>query len=190
MISAACCTSFFALAAPQLNHALEHAEEARAPEAILGREVGAGRDGLAIGRQKQAHGPAAAPVVEGLGDGHVDGVDVRALFAIDLDADEVLVEVFGDALVLEAFALHHVAPVAGGVADAQEHQLVLAAGLVECGLAPGHPIHGVVGVLQQVGAGFIDQRVGFVFAHVRLSFVAFQPILPCSGNHGRQRTIP
>ena len=58
--------------------------------------------------------------VQRLDDAHVDRVDVGALLAVDLDADVVLVEVAGDLLVLEALLLHHVAPVAGRVADREK----------------------------------------------------------------------
>jgi hypothetical protein len=44
---------------------------------------------------------------------HVDRVEVGALLAVELDADEVLVHELRDPLVLERLALHHVAPVAG-----------------------------------------------------------------------------
>ena len=55
---------------------------------------------------------------------HVDFVDVWPLFAVDFDVDEILVHDGGDFLAFEAFALHDVAPVASGVAHAQEDQLV------------------------------------------------------------------
>ena len=86
---------------------------------------------------------------------HVDGVQVGPLFAVDLDADEVLVHQGGGGLVLEGFVLHDVAPVAGGVADAEEDRLVLGAGAGQGHLAPGIPVHGVVRVLEKVGTGLI-----------------------------------
>ena len=75
------------------------------------------------------------------------------------------------ALVLERLALHHVAPVAGRVADREEDRLVLRPGLLQRLLAPGIPVHRVVGVLQQVGAGRRRQSVGVfrrgLVAHTR-----------------------
>jgi hypothetical protein len=47
----------------------------------------------------------------------IDLIDVGALLAVDLDRHEVLIEHGGGGLVLEALALHHVAPVAGAVPD-------------------------------------------------------------------------
>jgi hypothetical protein len=60
---------------------------------------------------------------------------------------------------IEGLALHDVAPVAGGVADAQQDRLVLVVRAPKRLLAPGIPVHGVVGVLQQVRAGRVDQPV-------------------------------
>ena len=51
---------------------------------------------------------------------HVEMIDVRTFFAIDLDADEMLVEKRAVDVVLETLVLHHVAPVTGRVADAQK----------------------------------------------------------------------
>ena len=65
----------------------------------------------------------------------------------------------GDLLVLERFALHDVAPVAGRVADAQEDGLVLLARLGEGLLAPRKPVHRVVLVLEQVGRFLPRQAV-------------------------------
>ena len=56
---------------------------------------------------------------------HIDAVDVGALLAVDLDADEEVVHQAGGLLVFERLALHHVAPVAGGVADGDEDGLVV-----------------------------------------------------------------
>src|SRR5262249_59716539 len=92
----------------------------------------------------------------------VDVVDGGPVLAVHLDADEVLVEVLGDLLVAERLALHDVAPVARAVADRQEDELALLLGLGERLLAPRVPVHGVVGVLEQVGAGLAGEAVGGV----------------------------
>jgi hypothetical protein len=59
---------------------------------------------------------------------HVESVDVGTLLAVDLHAHEALVHQFGRARVLKRLALHHMAPVAGGVADRHEQRLVLVTG--------------------------------------------------------------
>ena len=135
--------------------------EAGAPLARLGRKVRPAEKRLQIGRHPHRHGPAAA-AGGGLHEGHVDAVHVGPLFAIHLDGHETLVQDRGDALVLERFALHDVAPVAGGVTHGKEDGLVLAARFVERFRSPRIPIHRVVGVLQQVRTLLVGQPVGVI----------------------------
>ena len=90
---------------------------------------------------------------------HVDAVDVGALLTVDLDGDEEFVHFAGDGVVLERFALHDVAPVAGGVADGDEDGLILGRGAGEGLRPPRQPVHGVMGVLEQVGRRFVDELV-------------------------------
>ena len=149
-----------AIAAPGFGDLGEDGAEAGVAPAILGREVGAAEEGLEFGREPDGHRPAAA-AGGGLDEGHVDAVDVGALFAIDFDADEVAVEELRRWLSFSNdFALHDVAPVAGGVADGKEDGLVFAARLFERFVAPGIPVHGIVGVLEQVGTLLLGQTIG------------------------------
>ena len=91
---------------------------------------------------------------------HVDVVEIGPLLAIDLDRHEVAVHEGGDRLVLERLALHDVAPVAGRVADGEEDRLVLGPGALEGFLAPGIPVHRVVGVLEEVRARGLGEAIG------------------------------
>ena len=153
------------LVAVGLHHRLEHPRKARHAVPVLGRVVGAAEERLPLRGQEHGHGPAA-PLGEQLDGVHVDLVQVRPLLPVDLDADEVLVHQRGDGLVLEGLVLHHVAPVAGRVADAQKDRLVFRPGLGECLLSPRVPVHRVAGVLQQVRARLVGQAV---HRHVLLS---------------------
>ena len=92
------------------------------------RKVGAAVERLQVRRQPDAHRPAAGPGRR-LHERHVDAIDVGPLLAIDLDRHELLVQHRGDRRVLERLVLHHVAPVAGRVADRQKDRLVLGARL-------------------------------------------------------------
>ena len=145
---------------PEVGDAAQQRAEAGTAVAVLGREVGAGEERLLVRGQEHGHRPAAVPLVHGQGGRHVDVVEVGALLAVHLDGDEVLVHERGDLFVLEGLALHHVAPVAGGVADAEQDRLVLRARPRQRLLAPGMPVHRVVGVLQEVGAGAVGESVG------------------------------
>jgi hypothetical protein len=57
--------------------------------------------------------------------------------------------ILGTSSVLEGLAFHNVAPVAGGVTNGEEYRASLC-GLFTRFIAPRIPIHGIVGVLQQV----------------------------------------
>ena len=95
-----------------------------------------------------------------LHEGHVNLIDVRPLLAVEFDADKMLVHHLRRRLVLERLALHHMAPVAGRVADAQQDRLVLRLGLVERLLPPRIPVDRVVLMLLQVGRRLLGQAVG------------------------------
>ena len=89
-------------------------------------------------------------------------IEIRPLFPIHLDVDEVLVHQGGDRGILEALVRHDVAPMARRVADRQEDRLVAGSRLGERGGIPRLPVHRIGAVLQQVGAG----RLGEAVAHV------------------------
>ena len=117
------------------------------------------KNGTPVRREERVQRPAAG-AGHRLHGVHVDRVDVRALLAVDLHADEVVVHDQRDVRVLEGLVLHDVAPVAGGVPDRDQDGLVLLPGARERLLAPRIPIHGVVGVLQQVRRGLEARRFG------------------------------
>src|SRR5918997_237835 len=85
------------------------------------REVGATVERGGVGGHEYRHRPATM-AGHRLDGGHVDRVDVRALLAVHLDVDEVLVHDPGGRLVLERLALHDVAPVAGRVAYTEQYR--------------------------------------------------------------------
>ena len=114
------------------------------------REVGAAEERPAVGRQEHRHRPAAL-AGHGLHRVHVDGVDVGPLLAVDLDVTNSSFMTAATSCVLERLVGHHVAPVAGRVADRQQDRLVLARGPGERLVAPRVPVDGVVGVLAEVG---------------------------------------
>ena len=57
---------------------------------------------------------------------HILTINVWALFAIDLDRYEVLVEQLRNSLVVEGFVGHHMAPMACRVPNADEEKTVRA----------------------------------------------------------------
>ena len=81
---------------------------------------------------------------------HVDSVDVRTLFTVDLDRNEVFVHLRRDGVVLEGFMRHDVTPVTGRITDGQEDRNITASRFVESILSPLPPVHWIVDVIQKV----------------------------------------
>jgi hypothetical protein len=143
-----------AILAPGLGDRVQHFGPRGHAMAGIGREVGASVERELLGCEEHVQRPAAATghPLDGL---HVEGVDVRALLAIDLHAHEAFVHQAGRAGILEGLVRHHVTPMAGGIADRYEHRLVLLTRPRERGRSPRHPVDRVLGVLTQVGGGLL-----------------------------------
>ena len=175
------------LLAVGMRHRLQHLAEGGHAHPRLRREVGAAVERLAVGRQEHGHRPAAVPGSE-LDDGvHVDGVEVGPLLAVDLDVHEQPVHQLRGLGVLERLVRHHVAPVAGGVADREQDRPVLPPRPLQRLLAPRVPVHRVVGVLQQVGAG-LDPASLFDATTWRIWCTSPSP--PRHRRPGRRRCFP
>ena len=143
---------------PGLRHRHHHAPERGHAVAILGRIVRATVERHSLRREEHRHRPA--PVTgDGLHGLHVDGVDVRALFTIDLHVHEQVVHDARGGLILERLVRHHVTPVTRGVPDAEQDRLVLGHRARKGLRPPRVPVDGVLRVLLQVGAGFCCETI-------------------------------
>ena len=91
---------------------------------------------------------------------HIDPIQIRSFFAVEFDGDEIFVEEGGDFIIHERFAFHDVAPMAGGVADAEENRFIFLFRSIEGFLTPWVPIDWVMCVLQQVRGFFLSEPVG------------------------------
>jgi len=126
--------------------------------ARLGREIGAAVEWLQFGRQEDRERPAG-------GAGHdahrldVDLVHVGPFLPVYLDVDVVGVQDFRDLRVGERFAGHHVAPVAGRVADGQEYRFVLGLSPVKRLVAPRMPVDRVLRMVAEIRAGFAREAI-------------------------------
>ena len=154
-----CAGDFATAGAIDLVHGEEDTGETGHGAAVFGREVGAAVEGFGLGGEEDGHGPASL-AGDGLDGLHVDGVDVGPFLPIDFDVDEAVVHEAGDGRVFEGLPLHDVAPVAGGIADAEEDGFIFRLGLFEGFRPPGIPVDWVVGVLEEVGAGLVSESVG------------------------------
>ncbi len=149
---------------PRLRDAFQHLAEGGHAVGGLLRVVRAGEEGAAVWGEERRQGPPPV-TVHRLHGVHVDAVDVGPLLAVDLDRYEPFVHEGRRRLILEGLTLHHVTPVAGRVADRQEDRSALGSSTLQRLLAPWVPIHGVAGVLQQIGAGLVRQPIACSLAH-------------------------
>ena len=124
----------------------------------LGREVGATPERKGIRGQEHGERPATL-LPQAVKGRHVDTVDIRALFAINLYVDEVLVHKTGGDRVFKTLVSHDMAPVAGGIADGQKNWLVAVLGLLKRLFTPPHPVYWIILVLKEIGAGFQAETV-------------------------------
>ena len=136
----------------------QHFAESRLVVAGNRRKIRTSHIGLLIRRQKQVQRPSPLPVHDDQGV-HVNSIDFRPLLPVDFDVHESFVHQTGKVSVVETFAGHDMAPVACGIPDAQENGLVLPPGLIQSLRSPWIPVHRLVGVLEQIGAGFLGQPV-------------------------------
>ena len=97
------------------------------------------------------------------------------LFAVHLDAHEVIVEIPRDNRILERLMCHHMAPVACGVSNGNEHRDIAFPGFVERLLAPRQPIDRIVGMLKQIGTRRRRELIGHT------AIVAHSLSLTCIG---------
>jgi hypothetical protein len=146
------------LLAKQPGDLLHHVDEAGPAIARYLREIGAAPHRFAVGGQEHGERPAAL-LAQVMQRGHVDLVDVRPLLAVDLDVDEEIIHDRRGRGVLEAFMGHDMAPVARRIADREQDRLVALLGRGQRIGSPRPPVHGIVPVLQQIGAGLEGQAI-------------------------------
>ncbi len=125
----------------------------------MSREIRPPVERLSLRRQPDGHRPTAA-AGQHLDCVHVYGVDIRPLFSVDLDGDVVFVQVPRNLLVVEGLLFHHVAPVAGGVADREQNRATELLGGLEGLVAPGVPVEWVMGMLAKIGARLQEEAIG------------------------------
>ena len=149
-----------------LGDRFENAQKPGPVVSVFGGEVCTSKNRLAVRQKKDRKRPAAA-TRHYLDRAHIDLVEVRTLLAIDLHVHVQLVHDRGGRLVLERLVGHHVTPVAGRVADAEQDQLVFCRRALKRLRTPGIPVHRIVGVLQQIRTSFVDQPVGHMASALR-----------------------
>ena len=109
--------------AERVSDRLQHTWEGRQPSPVLRWKVRPAVKRPALRRQEHRHRPTS---VAGhcLHRRHVDRIDIRPLFPVYLDVHKQLVHQRRNLRVFERLPLHHVAPVARRISDAQQYRLV------------------------------------------------------------------
>ena len=150
--------NFGAPVSPQSPDFRDHLQKTDIAVSGLPGNVGGGKKRFFVRCHHDGERPTAA-AVEHLANFHVKRIYIRALFAVDFDVDESVVEEGGDFFVPERFPLHDMAPMACGVADRQKNRFFLLSGFGKRFVPPRIPVHRVSRVLQQIGAFFIYQAI-------------------------------
>ena len=109
-------------------------------------------EGHAFGGEEDVERPAAGMAHEP-GRALIEHVDIGPLVAVHQHGDEILIDEGRDLGIGEALAGHHMAPMAAGIAQAEQDGLVLGLGLGQGVGPPGAPLNGIVLVRKKIGAG-------------------------------------
>ena len=80
-------------------------------------------------------------------------------FAINFDADKMLVQHGSDGLVLERFPLHHVTPVTGEIADREQDGTVLCFCRLQGLRSLGVSVDRVRGMLEEIGTDLVEKPI-------------------------------
>ena len=144
---------------PRVQNSNDYFVKTRHAVFTLRRPIRPAEEGLQVRCEKNRHRPATSTGhhLYGL---HVDLIEIRTFFAIDFDADKVLIESRGDRVAFETFVLHHVAPMTCRIANRKEDRFLLILRSSQCFVRPRMPVNRIVFVLQEVGARFVSETVG------------------------------
>src|SRR2546430_8436427 len=134
---------------------------------VVGWEIGTPVERTTVGSKEDGHGPATL-LCKGLHCLHIDVVYVGSFFTIYFNGDKMLIHQASYVFVLEGFALHDMAPVAGRVANTEQDGFILLLRLLQGFFAPWVPIYGVVGMLQEVWTCLVDEPVGMFMLRCRV----------------------
>ena len=145
----------------------QHFHKGRHPMPSFRGKVGAGEKRRQISRgQKHCQRPATPSLVQQLVRALVNLVQIWPFLTIHLDIDKQPIHDIGRAGVLEGFVGHDVAPVTGGITNRQQNRQITLAGDGQRFVIPGIPVDRIMGMLQQIGTGFVGEPVG-VLGHDR-----------------------
>ena len=144
---------FFGLVPENIRDGLEHILKPRPAVGIRRWKIGATPEGLAAGIEEHGQRPSALFAEKGEGR-LIYLVDIGPFLPVHLDIDKEIIHQRRGLLILEAFVGHHMAPVTGGIADAEQDRLALFLRKRQRFRTPGLPMHRIVLMLEKIGACF------------------------------------
>ena len=121
--------------------------------------------------QKNIQGPAAAAGHRLYGI-HINMIEVGPLLAVDFYVDEILFMMAAACWVFKTFPFHYVAPVTGGIADADKYRLIFIHCSFQRFLAPGIPVYRIMRMLKQIRTCFAGKPVAVFSTHEECSYKA------------------
>ena len=90
---------------------------------------------------------------------HIDRIHIGPLLTIHFDIDEMFVHISRNCFIFKRFAFHHMTPMTGAVANADQYRFLFRTSSLECLWFPGIPVHGIVSVLEKVGRGLVLEEI-------------------------------
>ena len=144
--------------APDAADFSQYLQKARAPILRIFGKICAAPKRRAIAIKTNGQGPAALLAHHGQR-AHIYFVQIGALFAVELDADEIGVHQRRHFFVFKAFMRHHMTPMARCIANGQKHRHIAPPRLGKHRRLPGLPMHRIVFMLQQIRAGRLGQPI-------------------------------
>src|SRR5579863_5412276 len=101
------------------SHTRQHLLPGRAVIDRPRREIGPAIEGPSVGSEEYIQRPAAT-AGDRLYGFHIDVIQIRPLFPVDLDVDKMLIHEPRGIGILKAFSFHDMAPVTGRITDADQ----------------------------------------------------------------------
>ena len=144
---------FFRRFLPHGGDLVEDVQQADPGIGTVFREIGTGIDGKLIRGEDHCQRPAAG-TGHCLTDIHIHRINIRPFFPVDFNGDVVFVEDLCHLRIFKGFVRHDMAPVACGIANAEEDGFVLLFRPVQSLCTPGIPVYRVVLMLKQIGRFF------------------------------------
>jgi hypothetical protein len=90
---------------------------------------------------------------------HIHAINIRVLFTIHFDANEISIHELGTIFVFEYLALHYMAPVTSAIADGYDDRNISSLGFFPRLMAPGPPMHRIGSVLLQIKTRTLAQAI-------------------------------